>query len=92
MRGRIESLTQKLLAQCENENKLSEGYQQEIKAQTKLADLYKGKISFIFLLLYMISFTVKSFWTFQCQLLNHENSKNMLGKRMIIFLNSDYFY
>ncbi|XP_075224314.1 nuclear basket protein megator isoform X2 [Lycorma delicatula] len=39
---RVESLTQKLVAQCENETKLSEGYQQEIKSQTKLADLYKG--------------------------------------------------
>lgn len=42
LQSRIESLTQKLVAQCENESKLSDGYQQEIKAQTKLADLYKG--------------------------------------------------
>lgn len=53
---RVESLTQKLVAQCENETKLSEGYQQEIKSQTKLADLYKGKYDVCSCLLIFITY------------------------------------
>lgn len=41
---RIEDLTQKLIGQCESEAEMSENYQQEIRAQTKLAELYKGEL------------------------------------------------
>lgn len=40
---RLEVLTHKLVGQCESENQMIENYQQEIRAQTRLAELYKGK-------------------------------------------------
>lgn len=44
---RIEDLTTRLKEQTEKEDNLVENFQQEIKAQTKLADLYKGMYLFI---------------------------------------------
>ncbi|XP_039285637.1 nucleoprotein TPR-like [Nilaparvata lugens] len=39
---RIENLTENLVAQCEKETKANVSYSEEIKAQTRIADLYKG--------------------------------------------------
>lgn len=39
---KIEELTEKLKAQCESDAKTHELYQQELEAQNKLAELYKG--------------------------------------------------
>lgn len=39
---RIDDLTNKLKEQAEKEDRIVENFQQEIRAQTKLADVYKG--------------------------------------------------
>ncbi|XP_054265547.1 nucleoprotein TPR-like isoform X3 [Macrosteles quadrilineatus] len=39
---KVESLTQKLIGQCDIESKMNDSYREEIKAQTKLAELHKG--------------------------------------------------
>jgi hypothetical protein len=44
MKSQLEKLNEKLKEQCEAECKLVEIFQQEVKAQTNLADLYKGII------------------------------------------------
>ena len=42
---RLEDVLGRLKA-ARNSTKIEEAYRQEIRAQTKLADIYKGKISF----------------------------------------------
>ena len=50
---RIEELTRRLKEQANKEDQMLENFQQEIRAQTKLADVYKGNVNFF--LIYLLS-------------------------------------